>query len=221
MSQTKSIMCFGDSLTWGYVPILEGSPTTRYPVEQRWPGVMAAQLGVGYHIIEEGMNGRNTTADDPLDDRLNGSKHLPTAIASHLPLDLVILMLGTNDTKSIFQRTAYDIAFGMAKLVIHVLTGAGGIGTVYPAPKCLVVAPPPLAVMPHPFFAGLYEGGHEKSKELGAQYKAMADFMKVDFLNAGDYISTDGCDGLHFTAQNNIDLGNAIAPKVKEIFARG
>jgi lysophospholipase L1-like esterase len=74
--------------------------------------------------------------------------------------------------------------------------------------------------MPHPYFQGMFGGGHAKSAELGQQYRHMADFMKVDFIDAGDVITTDGCDGIHFTAQNNIDLGKAIAAKVMDIFIR-
>jgi lysophospholipase L1-like esterase len=218
--EQKSILCFGDSLTWGWIPVKEGSPTLRYAYAERWTGAMASHLGDGYRIIEEGLSARTTSLDDPNDPRLNGSAYLPSAIASHLPLDLVIVLLGTNDTKSYFRRTPYEIAMGMSKLVGQILTGGGGIGTPYPAPKALVVAPPPLTEMPHPYFQGMFEGGPEKSRELARQYRDMADFMKVDFLNAGDVISTGGCDGIHFTSQNNKDLGKAIAAKVKEIFSR-
>lgn len=217
MSDKKSILCYGDSLTWGWIPVIEGAPTYRYPFEQRWAGVMASQLGDGFHIIEEGLSARTTSLDDPNDPRLNGSHYLPAALASHLPLDLVIVMLGTNDTKSFFHRTPFEIANGMAKLVGQIGASAGGIGTPYRAPKTLVVAPPPLTPMPHPFFQGMFGGGHEKTAELGEHYKNMADFMKVDFLNAGDFITTDGVDGIHFTAQNNMDLGKAIAKKVHDI----
>jgi len=82
------------------------------------------------------------------------------------------------------------------------------------------VAPPPLTPMPHPYFQGMFGGGHEKTAQLGKHYRDMADFMKVDFLDAGEFITTDGCDGIHFTKENNLQLGAAIAAKVKEIFAR-
>lgn len=217
MTEQKSILCYGDSLTWGWIPVAEGAPTLRYPFRDRWTGAMAAALGAGYHIIEEGLSARTTSLDDPNDPRLNGSAYLPAALASHLPLDLVIVMLGTNDTKSYFRRTPYEIANGMAKLVGQIAGSAGGVGTPYPAPKVLVVAPPPLTPMPHPFFQGMFEGGHEKTAALATQYRAMADFMKVAFFDAGSVISTDGCDGIHFTAQNNHDLGKALAAKVTDL----
>jgi lysophospholipase L1-like esterase len=217
MTDQKSILCYGDSLTWGWIPVVEGAPSLRYAYRDRWTGAMSAQLGKGYHIIEEGLSARTTSLDDPNDPRLNGSAYLPTALASHLPLDLVIVMLGTNDTKSYFRRTPYEIANGMAKLVGQISGSAGGVGTPYPAPKVLVVAPPPLAPMPHPFFDGMFEGGREKTAALAGQYRAMADFMKVGFFDAGSVVSTDGCDGIHFTAENNLALGKALATRVAEV----
>jgi len=65
----------------------------------------------------------------------------------------------------------------------------------------------------------MFGGGHEKSRELGEQYRQLADFVKVDYFNAGDVISTDGCDGIHFTAENNDVLGKALATKVESILA--
>ncbi|MBO9126379.1 MULTISPECIES: SGNH/GDSL hydrolase family protein [unclassified Rhizobium] len=220
MAESRSILCFGDSLTWGWIPVPESSPTLRYPFEQRWTGAMAAALGDGYAIIEEGLSARTTSVEDPNDPRLNGSAYLPMALASHLPLDLVIILLGTNDTKSYFRRTPYEIANGMGKLAGQVLTCTGGIGTPYPAPKLLIVSPPPLAPMPDPWFEGMFGGGYEKSLELAKQYKALANFLKIDFLDAGEFVKTDGCDGIHFSAETNITLGRAIAAKVEAIFSQ-
>ncbi|MEM1428305.1 MAG: SGNH/GDSL hydrolase family protein [Pseudomonadota bacterium] len=214
----KRIMCFGDSLTWGWVPVSEGVPTTRYPAHVRWTGVLQSELGSEYSVIEEGLSARTTALSDPTDPRLDGSAYLPSALASHLPLDLVVLMLGTNDTKAYFHRTPFEITAGLSKLVGQVLSSGGGIGTAYPAPRVLIVAPPPLTPMPHAYFRSLFEGGHEKSAEFGRLYGDLADFMKVHFFDAGTVISTDGVDGIHFTEDNNRTLGAAIAAKVTSIF---
>lgn len=218
MSEMR-IMCFGDSLTWGWIPVEEAVPTTRYARDVRWTGVLQSALGPGYEIIEEGQSARTTMLTDPTDPRLDGSAYLPSALATHMPLDLVILMLGTNDTKVHYDRTAYEISLGMSKLIGQVLGSAGGIGTTYPAPEVLIIAPPVLSTIPHPHFQAQFEGAHEKSAQLGRLYGDLADFMKVHFLNAADYITTDGVDGIHFSQDNNRDLGQAIAAKVQQIFA--
>ncbi|XSS49157.1 SGNH/GDSL hydrolase family protein [Propionibacteriaceae bacterium G1746] len=217
----KNIMCFGDSLTYGWVPVPEGVPTTRYAPDVRWTGVLAQTLGEGYHIIEEGLSARTTAVDDPTDPRLNGSTYLPSALASHLPLDLVIIMLGTNDTKHYFHRTPQDIAVGMSLLAGQVLGSAGGVGTGYPAPKLLIMSPPPLAdQMGHPWFSVIFDDESvDKSKELGPLYAALADFMKVDYFEVGSVLTTDGVDGIHFTPENNRALGEALADKVRDLLA--
>lgn len=221
MSDRKRILCFGDSLTWGWMPVDGVVPTTRYPFTQRWTGVAAASLGEGYEIIEEGLSGRTTNLDDPADARLNGSAYLPAALASHFPLDLVVLMLGTNDTKAVFRRSAYDIAYGLSQLLVQVGTSAGGVGTAYPAPRALVVAPPPLGAMTEPWLQVTFDGTSQaKSRDLAGHYEALAGFFKVDFLDAGKVLTTDGSDGVHFTAENNRALGLAIAAKAKAILAR-
>ncbi len=74
MAEKKRIMCYADSLTWGWVPVENAVPTHRYPYEQRWTGVMAAELGDGYEIVEEALSGRTTAVDDPTDPRLNEAK---------------------------------------------------------------------------------------------------------------------------------------------------
>jgi lysophospholipase L1-like esterase len=216
---TTTVLCFGDSLTWGWIPTEQTAPTQRYSRDVRWPGVLGDQLGPEHVVLEEGLSGRTTTADDPLDPRLNGAAYLPAALASHLPLDLVVLMLGTNDTKACFGRTPFDIGVGMSTLVGQVLSSAGGAGTTYPAPKVLVVAPPPLGHIRDPWFRMLFEGGQEKTVQLAQVYRAVAGFTGVAFFDAGSVITTDGVDGVHFTEADNRDLGMALAPVVRDLLA--
>ncbi len=217
LNKKKRIMCFGDSLTWGWVPKVEAVPTERYPYEHRWTGAMALNLGDEYEVVEEGLSSRTTDLNDPVDPRMDGSAYLPSALASHLPLDLVIVMLGTNDTKSFYHRSPYEIATGASKLLVQIAQSAGGVGTAYPAPKALLMAPPALVPMPNGWFRGMFEGGHEKSKMLAEHYRDLATFFGVDFLNAGDHIVTDGVDGIHLTAESNVTLGHAVADKVRTI----
>lgn len=216
-TQRKRILCFGDSLTWGWVPSEQAVPTGRYPWEKRWTGQAAAALGDGYELIEEGLSGRVTNFDDPTDPRLNASKYLPATLASHLPLDLVILMVGTNDTKSVYHRQVEDIAYGAGQLIGQVQGSAGGVGTFYPAPQVLLVSPPHLEVSPDPWFATLFAGGMEKTRKLTGLYRDLAAFSKVPFMAASDVVKTDGVDGIHFTEANNAAFGAAIAHKVGSI----
>ncbi|NVN03548.1 MULTISPECIES: SGNH/GDSL hydrolase family protein [Asaia] len=211
----RHILCFGDSLTWGWVPVPEGTPTTRYAAEKRWPGVMGRCLGPSYRVIEEGLSARTTSIADPNDARLDGSAYLPTALASHLPLDLVVVMLGTNDAKIAYGRTPHDIALGMARLIGQVKASGGGVGTAYPAPKMLVVAPPPVGPIPGPWLAAQFAGAEPKMAALAAQYEGLAIAKGVGFLDAGQHVTTDGIDGVHFTPENNEALGSAVAAAVK------
>lgn len=215
VTEKKRILCYGDSLTWGWIPMEHAYPSRRYPFEQRWTGIMAGELGSEYEILEEGLSGRTTNADDPTDPRLNGARYLPSALASHLPLDLVIFMLGTNDTKAYFNRNAFDIAVGMSVLIGQVAASAGGIGTTYPAPAVLLVAPPPLGEMSSQWFADLYMGGREKIIELATRYQALAAFLGLSFVDAGTIVAADGVDGIHFTGASNAALGVRLAEEVK------
>lgn len=213
----KTILCFGDSLTWGAVPVEHDAPSTRYARDVRWPGVLADHLGAGHHVVEEGLPGRTTTADDPSDPRLNGSTYLAPALASHAPLDLVVVMLGTNDTKSYLHRTPDEIALGMSVLLGQVLT-SGGVGGC-PAPQALLVAPPPLGTRRHAWFDVVFAGGREKTVALAARYEALARFLHVPFVDAGSVIGTDGADGVHLTEENNRVLGETLAAEVSRVLA--
>jgi lysophospholipase L1-like esterase len=129
---------------------------------------------------------------------VDGAAYLPACLASHLPLDFVVIMLGTNDLKAHFARSPLRIALGAGRLVDIVQQINGGIGTPYASPKVLLICPPPLGDMA--FFADEFAGGLEKAKAAGAL-----------FLDAGTVISTDGPDGLHLSAAAQTALGKAVA----------
>jgi lysophospholipase L1-like esterase len=216
------IVAYGDSITYGWVPN-PNPPSTRSGPDDRWPGALQKELGSNYQVIEEGLDGRTTDALDPgatiSGAQLDGSAYLQPCLASHLPVDLVIIMLGTNDLKAVFDRTPLRIAIGAAHLIDLVNTLNGGVGTSYKNPRVLLICPPPLnpEIEQGPIFGPMFKGGLEKSKQLPALYEAVAKMGGADFLNAGSVVSTDGIDGLHLTAESERKLGIAVAAKVKEI----
>jgi lysophospholipase L1-like esterase len=146
---------------------------------------------------------------------MNGARFLPVALASHLPLDLLIIMLGTNDLKRRFDRSPSDIAIAAISLVELIKECEGGVGTQYPSPTVLVIAPPPLGkVFQDP---DEWKGGPEKSEMLGVRYKDLALSAGIPFLDAGEIVSTDGSDSIHFSAGAHRILGAFVAEKVKSL----
>ena len=216
----RRVLCFGDSNTWGFVPV-PTPPSSRYARELRWPQVMGAALGPDVTVIEEALNGRTTDLADPANPLLggaglDGSAFLPAALASHLPLDVVVIMLGTNDTKAQFARTPSRIAQGAKRLLDAARTLDGGVGTSYPNPRLLLVCPPPLGTF-SPAFTEMFAGGAQKSRELPPFYEAAARAAGAAFLDAGTVITTDGVDGVHLSADMQRRLGLAIAEAVRPL----
>jgi lysophospholipase L1-like esterase len=196
-------------------------PTSRYDASARWPGIMGARLGNSFEVLEEGLSGRTTDLDDAQIDlpsehlrgaTLNGAKLLPAILASHLPLDLVIIMLGTNDLKARFRREPDDIAKAAVGLAGLVKECEGGVSTVYPAPRVLLIAPPPLGTKFHD--PEQWAGSREKSLTLGGAMKNAAMTANLAFFNAGEVITTDGVDSIHLTAATHRRLGEAVADQV-------
>ena len=208
----KNILAFGDSLTWGFI----AGTWERHPFDVRWPNVLAAGLGGKARVIEEGHNGRTTVFDDPttVDDR-NGSKALPMLLATHQPLDLVIIMLGTNDLKFAQRCRAFDASMGMARLVQIVQTFP--FLPWAPKPEVLIVAPPALVPTTDEWFNDLWGHALEESKLFPRHYARVAQETGVHFFDAGSVAKADKTDGGHLDADNTRAIGAALVPVVKGI----
>ena len=210
----KRVLCFGDSNTWGFVP---GSDGERMPPGERWPGVVQAELGDEFLIIEEAQNGRTTIWDDPTEQvDTNGLRHLAVVLESQAPVDLVIVMLGTNDLKNHLNQNAFAIAHSCGVLIDRILEGSAGPGKT--APKVLLIAPVPVSEGHCPF-GNLFVGAVEKSAGFGSAYAKIATDRGIPFLNAGDFASCPVPDTIHVDAAGCRHLGKAVAQKVKEIFS--
>ncbi len=203
----RTILCFGDSNTWGYNP----KTRERYPSASRWPIVLAQQLGPAYEIIAEGQPGRTTVWPDPIEGIKCGKDYLIPCLQSHAPLDLVILLLGTNDLKARFALTATDISLGVQTLLEIILASAP-----HP-PDVLLIAPPRVLEFPGSWEA--MRGAQEKSERLPVLYQQVAEKKGCHFLDANTIISSSLIDGFHWDEDSQINLGKAISRKALGIFA--
>jgi lysophospholipase L1-like esterase len=210
----KVILCYGDSNTFGAAVVER--PDDRYPYEERWTGVLAAALGGGWRVIEEGLNGRTVVRDDPVEGEfLNGKTYLLPCILSHRPLDIVTIMLGTNDLKARFSLSAWDIAEGLGNLIGIIRKAA--VGRRSSTPAILIIAPPP--ILPEiPLHGDMFVGAYEKSQQLAKRYEAVAEKTGVHFLAAGSIVKSSKVDGFHLEPGAHLELGKAVAAKIRTIF---
>jgi lysophospholipase L1-like esterase len=207
-----TILCFGDSNTHGTMPLPAQDVIERHPPRVRWPGVMAAELGNGFQVIEEGLPGRTTVHDDPIEGaHMNGLSALPMLVGSHSPLDIVVVMLGTNDLKSRFSVSAADIAASLERLVTMLRFYCSAPGRT--VPKVLLVAPPPIREVA--WLAEKFIGGAEKSKGLAAAIEHSAGRLGTAFIDAGAHIAVSPTDGLHYDAATHATLGKVMAEAVR------
>lgn len=210
----KSILAFGDSLTWGFVT----GQDARHPFETRWPNVLAAGLGGNARVIEEGQNGRTTVFDDETTfESRNGSVALPLLLISHQPLDLVIIMLGTNDIKYAARCRAFDAAMGMERL-IQIVRNANYVKG-FTIPEILIISPPSLVSTEDEWFNDLWGHAIAESKLFAKHYKRVAEELSVHFFDAGSVAVADKTDGGHLDAANTKAIGVALAPVVKKILS--
>jgi lysophospholipase L1-like esterase len=205
----RVILCYGDSNTWGYNPLTQD----RLSMHERWTGVLADQLGGDYRVIEEGLNGRTTVWDDPIEEYRNGKQYLMPCLLSQKPVDLVVLMLGTNDLKKRFSVSAQDIANSIGVLVeVIQRSAAGPDGSV---PKILLIAPPVVGKLTD--YAEMFENAFENSLKFGEYYRQIAELYDCEFLDAGKVIISSELDGIHFEADQHRKLGLAVEALVKKI----
>ncbi|HSE61493.1 MAG TPA: SGNH/GDSL hydrolase family protein [Candidatus Saccharimonadales bacterium] len=206
--RATTILCYGDSNTWGQKPDKSG----RYPANERWTGRLQAALGPTYYVIEEGLSSRTTDLDYDKKPGRNGKTYLVPCLASHNPLDVVVLMLGTNDLKIEFNRSAHAIAQAIAGLVKDIQQNAlTRQGTV---PKIVLVSPILVDAKAREFtklYADIYYNAEsaEKSKLLAGEIKEAANASGCAFVDASQY-GGPGVDGIHFSPEAHIGLAEAL-----------
>ena len=210
----RTVVCFGDSNTYGTPAMAGPDDWGRFGPDERWPGILRGSLGSGYIIVEEGLPGRTTVHDDPIEgvDK-NGLTALPMVLGSHRPIDLLIITLGTNDLKARFAVTAQDIAASVGVLVRHAQASPAGPDST--PPKILVIVPAP--IFETGFMTGHFAGGAAKSQLFGRCYTDVMARLGVPVLDAGQIVQSDPLDGIHLSRDSHAALGRAVAQRVTEL----
>lgn len=211
----RHIVCLGDSNTHGYCPDPADSADGaqfRFNEEERWPCLLQSALGERYLVVEEGLSGRTTVFDDPVEEGLSALPYLRPCLKTHKPVSLLVIMLGTNDTKARLGANAYAIGRGMERLVQAARSmdcwGPGG------RPNILVIAPKTIeeAVYTSPVAGEMGPGCVEKSRQLAAEFQAVAQRSGCAFLDANTLgLSCNSIDFMHLTRESHAKLAQALA----------
>lgn len=179
------------------------------PRGARWADQMASGLGEKYEVIVQGLPGRTTVHDDPVEGEYrNGQRMLRGVLESHRPIDLLIICLGTNDCKHRFGLLAQDIALGVDRLTRE----AAALGIVN---KTLIVCPPPVREMGK--FADVMAGAERRTADLAHHMAAVATANGAAFFDAGQVIAVDPSDGIHWSVESHAKLGAAMAEQVRAL----
>lgn len=205
-----TVLCYGDSNTYGYNP-LNG---LRYPEDIRWTERLGKILGDSYRVVEEGCNGRTTVHDDPADGWKNGLDYLRPCLNSHKPVDIVIMMLGSNDLKRSFCLSAKEIAAG-AETLVEVIQDFTQEKQGF-VPQIILVSPPEIGpgIADSVFNCSFSEDVVEKSKELAGYYRQAAERRGCIFFNAAQYIRPSDADSLHLMPEAHAVLAERLSEVV-------
>jgi lysophospholipase L1-like esterase len=211
----KTVVCFGDSNTWGSDP---ETPGGRHPINKRYPGILQKLLGEDYLVREEGLSGRTTAFDDPIEPYRNGLKAIDYCMLTHMPVDLLVVMLGTNDLKRHHHQNAFSSSKGLEQIVLRAQNKEYGVNGV--PPKILIVSPIHVAPNIEEVWTRDYidSRGRETGLELAGYYKKTAHINGCYFMDAAQFASPSPRDAIHMGEESHRRLAEAITEKIKEIF---
>ncbi len=209
MSEKIKILCYGDSNTWGYIP---GTDHQRFSKEERWTGVLQRMLGDKFEIIEEGLNSRTLISVDKRKDKegRSGAEYLLPCLDTHDPIDLVIIMLGTNELKTEYYRNPKEIGEIFEEIFVKKIISRKSVCR-NTTPKLLIITPP-LITKENPKFIG----GKEKSEKLNDIYEDIAIRNECEFMGNEDW--EVGEDGVHLSRDGHRILASKLSMKIKEMY---
>ncbi|MEM6889527.1 MAG: GDSL-type esterase/lipase family protein [Pseudomonadota bacterium] len=215
-SDPKTVLCFGDSLTWGFDP-RGGTNLVRYGFTRRWTRQLQAELGTSYHIVENGLNGRTTVFDDPVLGDMSGLAQLPIALKSNMPLDLVIILLGSNDAKTRFNVNGDEIARGLSRLLEVVSKSSFGPNGI--APSTLVLIPPEMGEVGGTWLETMFDPVHSRAalQRIRETYPVVASAFGAECFDINQVVGPGAIDGIHFDPKALTPIAKELAIVVRDL----
>ena len=207
-----TIICYGDSNTFGHDPAGGG----RYRADKLWTSILETMLPAGSRVINCGMNGRTTAFDRDGSPAQNGLKSLESVLRECPPSDIIIFMLGTNDTSKLLRLSAEDIALGMEKLVLK--AGEYCEKDLGYSPKMMIVCPPAIRedISSSPFRFMIDGESVRLSRSLAPEYEKTAGKLGCMFLDATDLDGVSERDSMHLTEEGHRLLVQMIFSVLQE-----
>lgn len=213
----KHVLCYGDSNTFGFNPRQTSPQEMRFEKKERWTGILGELLGKDYDIIEEGLGGRTTVFDDPPTQGRNGLSMLIPLLQSHEPLDLIILMLGTNDAKRVYNASVMEIGRGMEEIVKTCRNPY--VYDLGDRPQVLIVSPIHLGPeIADSWLGDVFDGDSPaRIRGLASEYKKIADKYGCAFLDASAICKASPADSVHMDTEDHEKLARVLADMIKRM----
>ena len=213
----KRIVCFGDSNTWGYIPVT----SERYDETIRWPARLQDKLGyTDYTVVEEGLTGRTTVFDDPFDPDLNGMKVMPAVLRTAAPIDVLVFMLGTNDFQS---NIPAGNPISTARAVQYMLETARKLGVDRPGEKMKILLISPVEITEDRLTFKENDvtdaTSIANSRALGKCLAIVAQQLGVDFIDAAQYIKPSKVDGVHLDEAGHAKMAELVYEKLQSMLS--
>ena len=224
-----TVLVYGDSCTWCFAPTSSMTEYERLDESQRWPIILEKKLNSTnkhnklYTVIAEGLNGRTIKEDQFLEfgtDKvnMNGYKQFLPIVHSHKPIDIIIFMLGVNNTKKEFNPTAQSIAKQMKQL-LELAINSDDLWADLSNKTVIFIAQASVNNINKVNSDWDFDENSIKiSRDLGKEYKKILDELKsncdssttIKLLDAPKCGVVTGVDSVHLDGKNNAKLANAV-----------
>ena len=210
----KKILFYGDSLVWGKIP----GKNERFDSDQRFTGIVQSILGDNYEVIEAGLRARTAYGENKFFENRDGFKHFGPVVGGQLPIDFLVIFLGTNDANTGFDYSSDDIAQNLLKYPTLLKELVDFFQVKYP--EIIYICPPIVKdeYLDLGGFKEIFEGAEEKMKNLPIALKKACEEDNYKYFDSNKYVQVSNLDGIHLDINANKVLGEEIVNFILQVF---